>query len=182
MHRRPSKRLFVAVALLAAVVLAAAAGRAAASGGTAGRTVVTTDPGTTKVLIRNAVVPLPVGGAGFGFASLFPLSLTYSFPITGTSPLITHSGGMRFVNLRNGHSATVRNFAIDLAHAQLDADVVGVANGVPIADLSNVAVVNGVPTATVTLNSTAETVLNGALGTSIPFSKVPLGTARVYLP
>jgi hypothetical protein len=32
----------------------------------------------------------------------------------------------------------------------------------------------------VTLNATAESVLNGALGTSIPFSQVPLGTARVY--
>ena len=181
MKLRLSKRMLVGLALLAALAVAILASGASA-GTRAGRTVVSTDPGTTRVLVQNGIVPLPVGGAGFGIASLFPLSLSYSFPITGTSPLITHSGGLKFLNLRNGHSATVQNFAIDLAHAQLDADVVGVANGVPIADLSNVAVVNGVPTATVTLNATAESVLNSALGTSLPFSKVPLGTARVYLP
>jgi hypothetical protein len=182
MKFRLSKRMLVGLALLAALAVAILASSASAGTRNAGRTVVTTDPGTTRVLVQNGIVPLPVGGAGFG-VSVFPFSLSYSFPITATSPgLIDHSGGLRFVNVRNGHSATVQNFAIDLTNDQLDADVVGVANGVPIANLSNVAVVNGVPTATVTLNATAESVLNGALGTSLPFSKVPLGTARVYLP
>jgi len=181
MNSKIRRRLLISLTIVVAVAVALAAGNASA-GARSGRTVVTTDPGTTRVLVQNGVVPLPVGGAGFALGSLFPLTLSYSFPITATSPLIQHSGGLRFVNLRNGRSATVQNFAIDLGNAQLDADVVGVANGVPIASLSNVAVVNGIPTATVTLNATAESVLNGALGTSIPFSKVPLGTARVYLP
>ena len=182
MSIRRFTRYVVGLAALAALVSAILAGSASAGAGAA-RTVVSTDPGTTRVLIQNGVAPLPVGGARFGIAGLFPLSLSYSFPITGsTATTISHSGGLRFVNLRNGHSATVQNFVIDLANAQLDADVVGVANDVPIANLSNVAVVNGIPTATVTvtLNATAESVLNGALGTSIPFSQVPLGTARVY--
>jgi len=177
---RHSRRVLIGLALLGAVAAAILA-TSASAGTRSGRTVVSTDPGTTRVLVQNGIVPLAVGGAGFGIASLFPLSLNYSFPITGTtSTTISHSGGLRFVNLLNGRSATVQNFVIDLANNQLDADVVGVADDVPIATLGNVAVVSGVPTATVTLNATAETVLDTALGTSIPFSKVPLGTARVY--
>ena len=116
--RKILRRSPIVLALLA-VLAVAVVGTASATGSSAGKTVLTTNPDTTKVLVRNLIVPLPVGGAGFGVASLFPPSLKYSFPITGISGgVIGHSGGMKFVNGRNFKSATIRNFDIDTNTAE----------------------------------------------------------------
>ena len=173
------RRSPVVLALIAVLALAVA-GTASATGSSAGKTVLTTNPDTTKVLVRNLIVPLPVGGAGFGVASLFPPSLKYSFPITGisTSGVIGHSGGMKFVNGRNFKSATIRNFDIDTKTAKLRADVDGVGNDVEIADLTFTSATSAV----VKINAAAASVLNGALGTTIFSAGLTLGTAQVFPP
>jgi hypothetical protein len=171
-----ARRASLALALFA-VLAAAFVGAASAAGSPSGRTVLTTDPATTTVLVKNLIVPLPVGGAGLGVASLFPPSLKYSFPITGiTSGVIGHSGGMKFVNARNFKSATVRNFGIDTVNKVLLADVDGVGTGVAIADLTFTSGTSAV----VKINATAASVLNGALGTSIFSAGLTLGIAQVY--
>ena len=165
-----------ALALLAILAIAVV-GSATAAGSSSGKTVLTTDPGTTKVLVRNLIVPLPVGGAGFGVASLFPPSLKYSFPITGISGgVIGHSGGMKFVNARNFKSATIRNFDIDTNLKVLRADVDGVGNDVAIADLTFTSGTSAI----VKINAAAASVLNGALGTGIFSAGLTLGAAQVY--
>src|SRR5690242_7077471 len=84
------------------------------------RTTLTTDPATTGVLVRNGILPLPVGPATvvprFGAGGL---SLSYGFPITGDrvdaaslAGFINHSGGLRFANVANGHTLTLTNFRI----------------------------------------------------------------------
>ena len=175
---RIHRRIPIAFGLLA-VVAALLVGVASASAGSAsGKTVLTTNPDTTKVLVRNLIVPLPVGGAGFGIASLFPPSLKYSFPITGIAGgVIGHSGGMKFVNARTFKSATIRNFDIDTNTAKLRADVDGVGNDVEIADLTFTSGTSAV----VKINAAAASVLNGALGTSIFSAGLTLGTAQVSL-
>jgi hypothetical protein len=165
-----------ALALLAVLAIAVV-GSATAASSSAGKTVLRTDPATTKVLVKNLIVPLPVGGAGFGVANLFPLSLKYSFPITGISGgVIGHSGGMKFVNARSFKSATIRNFDIDTTAAVLRADVDGVANDVAIADLTFTSDTSAI----VKINATAATVLNGALGTTIFAPGLTLGIATVF--
>ena len=172
------RRSPIVLALLA-VLAVAVVGTASATGSSAGKTVLTTNPDTTKVLVRNLIVPLPVGGAGFGVASLFPPSLKYAFPITGISGgVIGHSGGMKFVNGRNFKSATIRNFDIDTNTAKLRADVDGVGNDVEIADLTFTSGTSAV----VKINAAAASVLNGALGTSIFSAGLTLGTAQVFPP
>jgi len=176
--RKILRRSPLVLALLA-VLAVAVVGTASATGASAGKTVLTTNPDTTKVLVRNLIVPLPVGGAGFGVASLFPPSLKYSFPITGIAgDVIGHSGGMKFVNGRNFKSATIRNFDIDLKKAKLRADVDGVGNDVEIADLTFTSGTSAI----VKINDAAASVLNGALGTSIFSAGLTLGTAQVYPP
>ncbi len=176
--RKILRRSPVVLALLA-VLAVAVVGTASATGSSAGKTVLTTNPDTTKVLVKNLIVPLPVGGAGFGVASLFPPSLKYSFPITGISGgVIGHSGGMKFVNARNFKSATIRNFDIDTNTAKLRADVDGVGNDVEIADLTFTSGTSAI----VKINAAAASVLNGALGTSIFSAGLTLGTAQVFPP
>ena len=176
--RKILRRSPVVLALLA-VLAVAVVGTASATGSSAGKTVLTTNPETTKVLVKNLIVPLPVGGAGFGVASLFPPSLKYSFPITGISGgVIGHSGGMKFVNARNFKSATIRNFDIDTTTAKLRADVDGVGNDVEIADLTFTSGTSAV----VKINAAAASVLNGALGTTIFSAGLTLGTAQVFPP
>ena len=172
------RRSPVVLALLA-VLAVAVVGTASATGSSAGKTVLTTNPDTTKVLVRNLIVPLPVGGAGFGVASLFPPSLKYSFPITGISGgVIGHSGGMKFVNARNFKSATIRNFDIDTNTKKLRADVDGVGYDVEIADLTFTSDTSAI----VKINGDAASVLNGALGTTIFSAGLTLGTAQVFPP
>ena len=174
---RAHRRIPIAFGLLAVVAALLVGAASASAGSTSGKTVLTTNPDTTKVLVRNLIVPLPVGGAGFGIASLFPPSLKYSFPITGIAGgVIGHSGGMKFVNARNFKSATIRNFDIDTNTAKLRADVDGVGGDVEIADLTFTSSTSAV----VKINAAAASVLNGALGTSIFSAGLTLGTAQVY--
>ena len=176
--RKILRRSPLVLALLA-VLAVAVVGSASATGSSSGKTVLTTNPDTTKVLVRNLIVPLPVGGAGFGVASLFPPSLKYSFPITGISGgVIGHSGGMKFVNGRNFKSATIRNFDIDTNTKKLRADVDGVGNDVEIANLTFTSGTSAV----VKINAAAASVLNGALGTTIFSAGLTLGTAQVFPP
>jgi len=170
------RRAPLALALLALLAVAVVGSASAATGSSSGKTVLTTNPDTTKVLVKNLIVPLPVGGAGFGIASLFPPSLKYSFPITGnTAGVIGHSGGMKFVNARTFKSATIRNFDIDTNTAKLRADVDGVGNDVEIADLTFTSGTSAV----VKINAAAASVLNGALGTTIFSAGLTLGVAQV---
>lgn len=166
------------IALIAVLAIAALGAASASAGSSGGRTVLTTDPATTTVLVKNLVVPVPVAGAGFGIKSLFPPSLRYSFPIVpGSAPgVIAHSGGLKFFNAKNFKSATVRNFDIDTNKGQLLADVDGVADDVAIADLA----FTGPTTAIVKINAVAASVLNGALGVSFFSAGLTLGTAQVF--
>ena len=174
---RAHRRIPIAFGLLAVVAALLVGAASASAGSTSGKTVLTTNSDTTKVLVRNLIVPLPVGGAGFGVASLFPPSLKYSFPITGIAGgVIGHSGGMKFVNARTFKSATIRNFDIDTNTAKLRADVDGVGDDVEIADLTFTSSTSAV----VKINAAAASVLNGALGTSIFSAGLTLGTAQVY--
>jgi hypothetical protein len=160
-----------------------------------GYTQLTTDPGTTKALVTNKVLPLPV------FPSwVVPttadgqFALRYRFYITGgqidgatLGGEIYHSGGLKFVNLANGKSVTVRSFTIDTKAAQLTAWIpaLGVRAAILDLDLSGVQVTPGavytkVGPVPAKLTAAAATVLNSRLGTSIFAGGAPLGTAVVY--
>lgn len=174
-----SKLAFLALAV-AALAAAFTAANAGASSSSFGKTVLTTDGRTSTVLVKNLIAPLPADGAGFGVASLLPPRLRFSFPITqpvSLSAPFGHTGGITFVNLRNGKRATVKSFVIDIPKAELRADVVGVGGGVPIATLSNVDAAT--LTADVRLNGAAAGVLNAALGTGIFADGLLLGNARI---
>lgn len=196
----------IRITRLATVLLAAIfvlPGTAAATTGSAGtvhlngvRTMLTTDPSTIGVLVSNGILPLPVGPATvaprFGADGL---SLRYGFPITGgrvdavtTAGFINHSGGLRFVNIANGHTLTLTNFRIRISdHPGLTAAVnrdpsmrVGVLN----LDLSHAAVDKHPPLVKVsnvkaTLTRTAASALNSALGVSFFSKGITLGTAQV---
>ena len=196
----------IRITRLATVLLAAIfvlPGTAAATTGSAGtvhlngvRTMLTTDPSTTGVLVSNGILPLPVGPATvaprFGADGL---SLRYGFPITGgradavtMAGFINHSGGLRFVNIANGHTLTLTNFRIRISdHPGLTAAVnrdpsmrVGVLN----LDLSHAAVDKHPPLVKVsnvkaTLTRTAASALNSALGVSFFSKGITLGTAQV---
>jgi hypothetical protein len=160
------------------------------------RTTLTTDPATTGVLVKNGVLPLPVGPATvvprFGEHGL---SLRYGFPITGgrvdattLAGVINHSGGLRFVNIANGHALTVTKFRIRIsAHPGLTAEVnhdpsmrVRILN----LDLAHARVVEHPPLVRVsnvraTLTRTAASALNDALGVSFFSKGIVLGTAQV---
>ncbi len=191
----------LAAALAAALLVAP--GTAAAATGPAGsvhlnglRTTLTTDPATTGVLVSHGVLPLPVGPATvapkFGPDGL---SLRYGFPITGgrvdaatLAGFINHSGGLRFVNIANGHTLTLTQFRIRISdNPGLTAEVnrdpslrvrilnlglghAKVAMHPPIVRVSNVKA---------TLTQTAASALNDALGVSFFSRGITLGTAQV---
>jgi hypothetical protein len=197
-----AKRLITSVAALVAVaaVLAPAATAGASSANTVKlkgeATTLQTDPATTKALISNGILPLPVQPASIGAASWHRgLSLRYTFPITSgrvdAASLvghINHSGGLEFVNVANGHTLTLTNFRIQIsAHPGLTAAV----NGDPKSrvrilnlDLSNATIVKHPPTVKVegvkaTLTSTAASALNSSLGVNLFSAGITLGTANV---
>ncbi len=178
-------------------------GAAVAQAGTTGnvhldgvRTTLATDPATTGVLVKNGILPLPVGPATvaprFGHHGL---SLRYGFPITGgrvdatsLAGFISHSGGLRFVNIANGHTLTLTNFRIRISdHPGLTAEV----NGDPTVrarilnlDLGRARVrihppMVWVANVAATLTAPAAAALNDALGVSFFSKGIPLGTARV---
>jgi hypothetical protein len=178
-------------------------GAAAAHAGTAAkvhldgvRTTLTTDPATTGVLVKNGILPLPVGPATvaprFGHHGL---SLRYGFPITGgrvdatsLAGFINHSGGLRFVNIATGHTLKLTNFRIRISdHPGVTAEV----NGDPMVrarildlDLGRARVRIHPPTVRVahvraTLTAPAAAALNDALGVTFFAKGIPFGTARV---
>jgi Htaa len=196
----------IPAARIAAVLLAAVfvlPGTAAATTGSGSsvhlngiRTRLTTDPATTGVLIQHGILPLPVGhttvAPRFGHDGL---SLRYRFPITGgrvdaasLAGYINHSGGLRFVNVANGHKLTLTRFRIRISdHPGLTAVVnrdPSVRVRILNLDLSHATVGKHPPIVTVsnvkaTLTRTAATALNSSLGVSFFSKGITLGTARV---
>lgn len=160
------------------------------------RTTLTTAPATTGVLVQNGILPLPVGPATVAprFGSDGP-SLRYGFPVTGgrvnattLAGFINHSGGLRFVNLANGHSLTLTRFRIRISdHPGLTAAVNGDASvrvRILNLDLSHANVVEHPPLVKVsnvkaTLTQAAASALNQALGVSFFSKGITLGTAQV---
>jgi hypothetical protein len=198
MHARLSR---VAVLVAAAAALLALGGPAAATAGTTvrldgNRTTLTTDTATTGVLVSHGILPLPVGPSTVTPVVNHGIALRYSFPITGgmvdagtLAGYIKHSGGLRFLNLANGHTLTLTNFKILIsAHPGLTAEV----NGDPSVrvrilnlDLSGASIGKDVPSVTVSgvkarLTRTAASALNDALGVSFFARGITLGTAQVH--
>jgi hypothetical protein len=193
---RRSLGLAAATLLLAVAFLALSASAQADTLKLAGGyTQLTTDPGTTKALVANRILPLPVLPSWVIPAQANgQLALRYRFYITGgqidSATLggeIYHSGGLKFANLKNGTSLTVRDFTIDTVNAQLTAYLPALDARAPILklDLSGVQVTPGsvytkvgpVPAA---LTDVAATVLNDKLSTSLFAAGLPIGTANVY--
>jgi hypothetical protein len=190
-------RLMVITAVAALGVFGATAAAApAATVQLAGvKTTLTTDPATTKILVKRGILPVPVRPATVRPTWQSGLALRYSFPITGGSVdadtlagEIRHSGGLRFVNIRNGKSLLLTSFTIDTVAGQLTAAVNGnPAVRVPILnlDLSTAEIAKPLPRVIVTgvgasLTSTAAAALNGTLGVSFFAEGIKLGTADVY--
>jgi hypothetical protein len=193
---RRSLGLAAATLLLAVAFLALSASAQADTLKLAGGyTQLTTDPGTTKALVANRILPMPVLPSWVVPAQENgQLALRYRFYITGgqidsvtLGGEIYHSGGLRFANLKNGRSLTVRDFTIDTVNAQLTAFLPALGVRAPILslDLSGVKVTPGstytkvgpVPAA---LTYVAASVLNDKLDTSLFAGGLPIGTADVY--
>jgi hypothetical protein len=161
-----------------------------------GYTELTTDPGTTKALVATRILPLPVFPSWVVPANAEgKLALRYRFYITGgkiESPPslageIYHSGGLKFANLTNGKSLTVRDFTIDTVSSQLTAYVpaLDVRAAILKLDLSGVKVTPGsiytkVGPVPAKLTAIAATVLNTNLDTRLFAEDLPIGTANVY--
>jgi hypothetical protein len=114
------------------------------------RTSLTTDAATTKVLIQNKILPLPVGPTSARIVShrwhdgmsgmrwhhrMGGLQVRYGFPITGgqvdsetLAGSINHSGGLVFVNLNNGKTLTLTDFTINI---DKDPDLTAAVGGDP---------------------------------------------------
>jgi hypothetical protein len=191
-------RWLVPFLALAAIAVAGPAGAAAAPtvqlDGV--RTTLWTDPGTTKVLLENKIVPLPTRGTGVDVKSTSSgPSIGYRFPISGghvdaatLAGRINHTGGLKFANLINGKTLTLTRFRIVIdAHPRLTAIVNGDPKvRVPILrlDLSTATVAKPLPYVRVGnvgayLNATAANALNTALGVSFFAPGIKLGTAYV---
>jgi hypothetical protein len=187
--------LAAAVLLLAVAFLAFSASAQASTPTTTlagGYTELTTDPGTTKALVANRILPLPV------FPSwVIPtkadgqLALRYRFYITGGQlpGEILHSGGLKFVNLKNGKSLTVRDFIIDTGKQELTAFVPALNTRAPILSLGLVgapitpgSIYTKVGPVPARLTGIAATVLNDKLSpTNNLFTEgLLIGTANVY--
>ncbi|HST19435.1 MAG TPA: HtaA domain-containing protein [Gaiellaceae bacterium] len=204
MKHRNSRRSLIAFSLVVALVVALAALTARVSPARAGtivqldgvKTTLTTDPGTTRALLRNLILPLPVGPTGTQLCLFCGPTVTYSFPITGgavdadtLAGQVEHSGGLRFFSLRTFRSLTLTGFTIEIgAHPDLTAEV----NGDPqmrVAildlDLSSAQIVKSLPYVTVAnvgarLTAAAAAALNATLGTTLFQPGLKLGTATVY--
>lgn len=190
--------LLVAVALLALLVAffgATSAAKADTLTLAGGYTQLTTDPGTTKVLLQQRVIPLPIFPSWFAPTSVDgKLALRYRFYITGgaidSATLggeIYHSGGLKWVNLKNGKTFRIKNFTIDTDNAQLTAYIPALDVRAPILDLdlSGVQVTPGriytrVGPVPATLTDVAAGALNQYLGVSFFAEGIPVGTANVY--
>jgi hypothetical protein len=138
MARRPFRPLALGVLVLVLSLGALVAGAAKAQAQVVQldgvKTQLTTDPATTKVLLKNRILPLPVGKTGFRPVLVKGgLAARYSFPITGGSldattlfGTIDHAGGIRFLNARNGKALKLTKFRIEIgADPGLTAEVNG---------------------------------------------------------
>lgn len=195
-QRRSTVALAIVILALAVEFLAfTATARADTLKLAGGYTQLTTDPGTTKALIANRIVPLPVFPSWVVPTTVNgQLALRYRFYITGgqldaatLGGEIYHSGGLKFRNLRNGKYLTVRNFTIDTVNSQLTAWVPALNVRAPILnlDLSGIQVTQGtiytkVGPVPATLTGVAAAVLNDKLGTTLFAEGIPIGTAVVY--
>jgi hypothetical protein len=188
---RRSLGLAAAVLLIAVAFLALSASAQASTLTLAGGyTELTTDPGTTKALVAYRILPLPV------FPSwVIPtkadgqLALRYRFYITGGQfpGEVFHSGGLKFVNLKNGKSLAVRDFTIDTVKQELTAYLPALKVRAPILklDTSGATVTPGsiytkVGPVPARLTSIAATVLNQQLKTDLFAENLLIGTANVY--
>ncbi len=199
-------RVFRSLAVIAATAgllvgpaagIASAGARPAAVRLSGGTTSVTTSPGIAVALLKNGIVPLATWpGREVVKYRHGQVAVKLAFPVTGgrvsLSPLggfITHSGGIRFIDLATGKQVTVSDFVISLNHASLT----GIVNGNPKARVTlfklslahatlkagrHVVRAAGIA---VSLTKTAATALNSSLGTSLFSPGLKLGTARTVL-
>jgi len=191
-------RWLVPFLALAAIAVAGPAGAAAAPtvqlDGV--RTTLWTDPGTTKVLLENKIVPLPTRSTGVDvkWTSTGP-SIGYRFRISRghvdaatLAGRIKHTGGLRFLNLANGKQLSLTRFRIVIdAHPHLTAIVnrnPKVRVSILRLDLSKATVAKPLPYVRVGhvgayLTPTAAGALNNALGVSFFAPGIKLGMAHV---
>jgi len=188
------RAILVAVAVLA-LMLAFFSVTATAKADTlqlaGGYTELTTEPGTTKVLLQQRVIPLPIFPSWVVPTAVEgKVALRYRFYITGGTlgGEIYHSGGLKWVNLKNGKSFRIKNFTIDINTAQLTAEIPALGGArAPILDLdlSGVQVKPGsiytkVGPVPATLTEVAAGALNTYLGVGFFAKDLPIGTAYVY--
>ena len=199
------KRIGLAGAVLAAVVVLVAVVVPTGSAGAAtavtlqrGTTSVTASPAVTSTLLRNGILPLPVGGAS-ETPVLLPggLGVKGSFPVTGgtvdadtLAGSVTHSGGLIFVNLGKFKTVTVSDFTIviDSAPHLVATKVNGKAASLRVFDLdlsaakvSKTAKGVSVSGIGVTFTADAASALNSTLGTSVFSAGLVAGTAETRL-
>jgi hypothetical protein len=187
------------LALLALVgVLALSAGASAQSSTltlVGDKTKLVTDPATTKVLLDNGISPQPVGPTRLDVPPGSKGSVRFAFPITGGSVdaatlagTIDHSGGINFVNTRNGSSLLLTDFRIEIgASPGLTAAVGGTSLRVRILDLdlSRAKIIAQgrqirVKNVGARLTADAAGALNATLGVSFFAPGIKLGTAQVF--
>lgn len=166
-----------------------------------GVTSVTVNPGVTKALLNNRILPYATDAKTSLVWTKQGPTVRYGFPITsdsfvtaGGNPLtisggeIAHTGGVRFVNLRNFKALKVSDFDIRLGEGLLYATKV---NNQP----AEVPVFTVIPTTlqpTITsdgfavltgvrleLTKAAADALNGSLNTTVFTAGLPFGTATV---
>lgn len=166
-----------------------------------GVTSVTVNPGVTKALLNNRILPYATDAKTSLVWTKQGPTVRYGFPITsdsfvtaGGNPLtisggeIAHTGGVRFVNLRNFKALKVSDFDIRLGEGLLYATKV---NNQP----AEVPVFTVIPTTlqpTITsdgfavltgvrleLTQAAADALNSSLNTTVFTAGLPFGTATV---
>jgi hypothetical protein len=180
-------RLAFLMVALAAASLGLAAPAAAADRQVhldGGRTVLTVDRATLKVLTDNDVSVTPIRGASANGRS-------FTFPITGGSVdaeslagTIEHSGGLRFSE--GGDRLGVQDFVIDTKEGVLTARVSGTKTRVPLLklDLGSAHIDRGhgsvvISNVRASLTGEAADALNEAFDVSLFEKGLAIGTAKV---
>ncbi len=149
-----------------------------------GRTVLTVDRATLKVLTDNDVSVTPIRGASANGRS-------FTFPITGGSVdaeslagTIEHSGGLRFSE--GGDRLGVQDFVIDTKEGVLTARVSGTKTRVPLLklDLGSAHIDRGhgsvvISNVRASLTGEAADALNEAFDVSLFEKGLAIGTAKV---
>jgi hypothetical protein len=169
-----------------------------------GTTSVTVDPGVTRYLLNNRILPYATDASTRLVWTSSGWTVRYGFPITdGSSVTLTggsvsaadigHTGGIRFVNLRNFKALKVGNFDISISSAGAYLYATTVNNqpvagpGVPVFELRPTSLV---PTITsdgfavvskvgLVLTGAAASALNTSLHTSAFAGGIEFGTATV---